>query len=108
MDQLTKRTKIQNSLKFLSSYIINTIETTEDKLKAVEHMQEFFENEYRSILKGDSTYDRCQYCGEKENLQCCEYCTVVYCTTRCISRHDNKGCIKNALDSLMDQFAKNN
>lgn len=100
MIQMTKRVKVQNALKFLSNYMINTLETTDDKLKAVEHIQLFFEDEFRRILKGDSKHDRCQYCGEKENLQLCEYCSTVYCTQRCTSKHNSMKCLQIALDII--------
>jgi hypothetical protein len=101
MTQITKRIKIQNTLKYLSNYMINTLETTDQKLKAVENMQEFFEHEFRRVLKGDSSHDRCQFCGEKESLQLCEYCSVVYCTKFCTSKHNNNECLQMALDNIM-------
>ncbi len=101
MIQLPKRIKIQNTLKFLSNYMIDTLESTDEKLKAVEHMQMFFDREFQRILKGGPTYDRCQYCGENKNLQLCEYCSVVYCNKRCIGKHNSKECLQIALDNLM-------
>jgi hypothetical protein len=73
MTQITKRIKIQNTLKYLSNYMINTLETTDQKLKAVENMQE----------------------------QLCEYCSVVYCTKFCTSKHNNNECLQMALDNIM-------
>jgi hypothetical protein len=103
MTRKTKRIQAQNALKLLSNYAINTLETTDEKLKAVEHMQEFFEHEFRRILKGDPANDRCQYCGEREGLLQCEHCYVIYCTKQCDTKHDNKGCIKLAFDKIMNQ-----
>lgn len=77
------------------------MDSTEDKLNVIENLQEFLEQQTIQTMKGDSIFDRCQYCGEKDSLERCEYCGVVYCTKRCTSKHDSKGCLQTALDTIL-------
>ena len=99
---MTSKLVLQNTSKAIINYLINSLDSTEDKLSVIENLKEFLDHQTIQTMKGDSIFDRCQYCGEKDLLKRCEYCGVVYCTKLCTAKHDSKGCLQSALDTILE------